>query len=653
MTRMRVQRGQQLTLTLDSWGRQGEGMAQFDGQNIFVLGGIPGERVVAEVVSVRRSYAAARVLEVLEPSPARVSPPCPYYGECTGCQWQHVDYREQLMVKRDKVVDALERVGGITGVEVAPVVPSPRQFGYRNHARFTIGPKGALGFVHKETRRFVRIDNCMLMHDGVNETLAGLQDRCAETTQLSIRAGMETRDVLVQPTLLNPDIPFASGQKTYLESVDGHKFRVASPSFFQVNVEQTAELSRLVRRVLDLSADDVLLDAYTGVGAFAVLLAPSVKKVIAVEESAAAMVDARENAHGLDNIELITGKVEDVLPDLEQAPTAAILDPPRSGCHPRTLQSLIDLGPDRVAYVSCDPETLARDLKLLCDSTYALESVTPVDMFPQTHHVECVALLRRNNQDREASPMQVCRPESGGLDPSPERIVLASASPRRRELLAGMGLDFDVIPANVPEDPLPGENPADLVKRLSSAKAEVVASAIDDGIVIGADSMVVHRDEALGKPVDAGDARRMLRRLRGTRHQVFTGITVVDAASGKKLTECLASDITLRTFSEEEMEESIASGTPMDKAGAYAVQDQVFRPAESWEGCYTNIVGLPLCRLLEMAAKLGHPLPNAKSEDVPPGCGPDCPFLLRTSPHHYGPTGTAVEAPALGGDAAK
>ena len=299
MTRIRVQKGQQLTLSLGSWGRQGEAMAQFDGQNIFVLGGIPGERVIAEVVSVRRRYAAARVLEVLDPSPARVSPPCPYYGECTGCQWQHVDYDQQLAVKREKVVDALERVGGITSVEVAPVLPSPRQFRYRNHARFTIGPEGALGFVHKETRRFVRIDNCMLMHDGVNETLAGLQDRCSETTQLSIRAGMETGDVLVQPALLNSDIPFATGQKTYLESVDGHKFRVASPSFFQVNVEQTAELSRLVRDVLDLSSDDVLLDAYTGVGAFAVLLAPSVKKVIAVEESAAAMVDAGENARGV------------------------------------------------------------------------------------------------------------------------------------------------------------------------------------------------------------------------------------------------------------------------------------------------------------------------------------------------------------------
>ena len=616
MTRVKVFKGQRLTLTPESWGRLGEALARVDGQDVFVLGGIPGEKVAVEVVSVRRKYAAARVVEVLEASPARVEPPCPYYGDCTGCQWQHLDYREQLAAKRGKVVDALARVGGLSGVEVGEVAPSPRRFGYRNHARFTIRQGGALGFVHKETRRFVRVDRCLLMHDGVNDVLAGLQDRCAETTQLSIRAGMETGSVLVQPALLHPDIPFPTGQKTYEEAVAGRRFRVASPSFFQVNVEQAAQLAELTRGLLGLTPDDVLLDAYTGVGTFAVLLAPYVGKVIAVEESAAAMVDARENARGLDNVEMAVGKVEDVLPVLEHKPTAAILDPPRAGCHPRTLHSLMELGPDRVAYVSCDPETLARDLKLLCERAYSLESVSPLDMFPQTHHVECVALLRRRGDDRP--------------------IVLASASPRRRELLAGMGLDFLTMPANVAEDPLPGESPGALVERLSRDKAAAIASGLDAGIVIGADSMVVHRGEALGKPRDADDARRMLRRLRGTRHQVFTGVTVIDAASGRALTDSMASDIALRRFSDAEMEASIASGTPMDKAGAYAVQDTEFHPAESWEGCYTNIVGLPLCRLLEMLEEMGAPLAVADSPDVPQGCGDG------------GETGRSIRCPFLG-----
>jgi 23S rRNA (uracil1939-C5)-methyltransferase len=605
----------------------GEALAEFEGQSIFVLGGIPGEKVVAEVVSVRRKYAAARVVEVVEPSAARVPPPCPYYGDCTGCQWQHLSYREQLEVKREHVKDALKRVGGLSGVEVAPVAPSPREFGYRNHARFTIGPGGALGFVHKETRRFVRIDRCMLMHDGVNETLAGLQDKCSETTQLSVRAGMETGDMLIQPALRNPDITFPTGQKTYRESVAGHEFRVASPSFFQVNIEQTARLAGMVRDILDLTQEDVLLDAYTGVGTFAVLLSPFVKRVIAVEESAAAMVDARENAKGLDNIELVTGKTEDVLPGLRETLTAAILDPPRAGCHPRTLESLVDLGPSRIAYVSCDPGSLARDLKLLCETAYSVESVTPLDMFPQTHHIECVAFLRRKRQEREivlASFLRRKRQE--------REIVLASASPRRRELLFGMGLEFQVSPANVLEEPLPGESPGALVRRLSRIKAEVVASGVDRGFVIGADSMVVHEGEAMGKPVDREDARGMLRQLRGTRHEVFTGITVIEAESGRSLTDSMASDITLRDFSDQEMEQSIASGTPMDKAGAYAVQDREFQPAESWEGCYTNIVGLPLCRLIEMLAELGWKMTGLKSDDVPPECGPHCPFQGERTP---------------------
>ena len=324
------------------------------------------------------------------------------------------------------------------------------------------------------------------------------------------------------------------------------------------------------------------------------------------------MADARENPAGLDNIELVLGKTEEVLPELEEKPAAAILDPPRAGCHPQTLRSLIELAPAKIAYVSCDAETLARDLKLLCESSYSLEQVIPLDMFPQTHHVECVAVLSRKTQ---------CN-----------RVVLASASPRRRQLLAGLGLEFQVVPADVPEDPIPGETATELVRRLSLAKAAAVATRLDRGYIIGADSMVVHSGEPLGKPTDVDDARRMLRALRGTRHQVVTGITVLDATTGRSLTESVASQIVLRDFSDAELEASIASGTPMDKAGAYAVQDQEFRPALSWEGCYTNIVGLPLCRLVEMLGDLGCQLPPPRSTDIPLGCGPECPFLQEKTP---------------------
>ena len=609
-----TQQGDRVTLLLTSWGRLGEAMAEFDGRNVFVAGGIPGERVVAEVVKVHRKYVSAKVVEVLEASPDRVEPPCPYYGVCTGCQWQHLSYDAQLKTKREKVTDALRRVGGLEDPPVSEVIPSPDQYGYRNHARFTINREGALGFVNRETRQFLRIEKCLLMHDGVNTLLEGLQDRCGETTQLSIRAGKYSGDYLIQPYLVHPDIKIPTGQKRYTESVDGRNFDVSSPSFFQVNVDQAAAAANLVRDRLHLTPDDVLLDAYTGVGTFAILLAPSVKQVIAVEESSAAVADAKQNAGELQNLDFILGRTEDVLRNLPVKPDVVVLDPPRSGCQPRALESLIELAPSRVAYISCDAETLGRDLKILCQGGYRLDEVAPLDMFPQTHHVECVAFLSWDESSRES-----------GSDSTPASLTLASASPRRRELMDTLGLEFTVTPADLTEEPIPGESPQDMVRRLSQEKAQAVAATMNTGLVIGADSTVVFEGQAVGKPVDDDDARRMLRQLSGTTHHVATGLTVIDAASGRTLSDAMTSQITLRELSEQEIEASIASGVPRDKAGAYAVQDTELRPAADWEGCYNNIVGLPICRLLEMLRELGYRFPEGWSVPSAIACGEDCP----------------------------
>ncbi len=385
--------GQRITVALDSWGRLGEAMAQHQGCDVFVFGGIPGETVVAEIVRVHRRHASAQTVEVLNPSPDGVAPPCSYFGDCTGCQWQHLAYEAQLAAKRDLVVDALARVGSLQNVVVSETLPSPDQYGYRNHARFTVRAGGSLGFVNRETRRFVRIDHCMLMHSGINKILTTLQDKAGETTQLSIRAGKDTGDALIQPLLFHPELDLTTGQKHYSDSVDGRRFKVSSPSFFQVNIGQASQLLQVVKEGLALTGSEVLVDAYTGVGALAVLLAPYVKKVLAVEESSAAVADARENAAGLDNVEFLLGKTEDVLSRLTESPDAVVLDPPRAGCQPVALESLIRLAPKRVVYVSCDPETLARDLKVLCHQAYSLVKVVPLDMFPQTHHVECAAFL--------------------------------------------------------------------------------------------------------------------------------------------------------------------------------------------------------------------------------------------------------------------
>ena len=606
-----TQQGDRVTLTLTSWGRLGEAMADFDGYNVFVAGGIPGERVVAEVVKVHRKYVSAKVVDVLEASPDRVEPPCPYYGECTGCQWQHLSYDAQLKTKHEKVTDALQRVGELADPPVSEVRPSPDQLGYRNHARFTINRDGALGFINRETRQFVRIDKCLLMHQGVNDLLEELQDHCGETTQLSIRAGKYSGDFLIQPYLVHPEIGILTGQKRYTESVAGQDFLVSSPSFFQVNVEQAAAAD-VVRDRLHLTAADVLLDAYTGVGTFAILLAPSVKRVIAVEESSAAVADAKQNAGDLQNLEFVLGRTEDVLRNLPVKPDVVVLDPPRSGCQPRALESLIEMAPSRVAYVSCDAETLGRDLKILCQGGYRLDEVAPLDMFPQTHHVECVAVLSRGESSSQ---------------PAPASLTLASASPRRRELMNLLGLEFTITPADLDEDSLPGESPVEMVERLSRQKALTVAAGMESGLVIGADSTVVFEVQAVGKPVDDDDARRMLRMLSGTTHHVSTGITVVDAASGQILSDAMTSQISLRYLTDQEIDASIASGVPRDKAGAYAVQDTDLRPAADWEGCYNNIVGLPICRLLEMLQELGYQLPDGWTVPDAVACGDDCPTV--------------------------
>ena len=619
--RSKLRAGDRVDVTLKSWGRLGEAMARHNEEPVFVLGGIPGERVTAEVVRVHRKYASATVVEVLEPSPDRVDPPCQYFGECTGCQWQHLDYNAQLAVKREKVVDALSRVGGLflDGQEapVTETLPSPNRYGYRNHARFTVSKQGELGFVNRESRKFIRIDECMLMRPGINHLLGELQDRCAETTQLSVRAGGETAEdpgsYLVQPRLFNPGIEVETGQKRYLESIGEDRFFVSSPSFFQVNVEQAAVAADVVREGLELSQEDILVDAYAGVGTFAVLLSSSVRKVLAIEESSAAVADGRENAAGIPNVEFLLGRTEGVLSELPERPDAVVLDPPRSGCQPQALASLLELAPVRVAYVSCDAETLARDLKILTSGGYKLDRVVPIDMFPQTHHVECVALLRWS------------------VPLAADRLVLASASPRRRELLDALELPFEVQPADVPEDPVPGETAQEMVERLSRDKALKVAAALDAGFVIGGDSTVVHQGESLGKPVDDDEARDMLRRLRGTTHRVSTGLTVVNASNGQAKTVSMTSQITLRDLSDEEIEASIASGMPRDKAGAYAVQDRELQPASGWEGCYHNIVGLPTCLLLQLLDELGYRWHEGWRLPESARCGPGCPMESFTS----------------------
>ena len=593
MTATSIERGQLVRLELEGMGRLGEALAYLGDKPVFVFGGIPGEEVDVEIIRERRHYIAAEVVEVIRPSPHRQQPPCRYFGECTGCQWQHVAYSHQLELKRQAVEDALQRVGGLSDVPVSPTLPSPREFGYRNHARFTVSREGGrLGYIHRERRRFVDIERCMLMNDYINDVLCRLDGHCAETTQVAVRSGASTGSTLIQPTLKSEDVPLETGQKTYVDSVMDVSFRVASPSFFQVNTEQLENIVGLVKESLRLTGSEVLIDAYAGVGTFAGLLAPYASKVIAIEESAASIEDAQYNLRRFDNIEIRKGKTEEVLLEMSEPVDAMIIDPPRAGCQATALESIVRLAPQRLIYVSCDPATLARDLRIL-SGPFRIESVQPVDMFPQTYHVECLAALT--------------------LKPG-HPITLASASPRRRQILRKHGVPFNLLPSESEEPPVEG-SPEEYVQRAALHKARSAAEGVQRGLVLAADTVVVDGDRVLRKPQTEAEAMEMLRGLCGGAHRVVTGVAVLDAGAGESRVAYRASKVTMRNYGDDEARAWVESGKAMDKAGAYAIQDEAFAPAASVEGCYLNVMGLPMCLSTDLLQEMGAEL------DPPPDMG--------------------------------
>ena len=387
-------------LRLLSMGAFGDTVADFEDGLIQVFGGIIGEVVKARIYRYKRrgkNKINAMVSEIIEASPHRVENPCPYFGPCSGCQWQHVSYEYQLELKRDIVRYFFADYVSLSNVHVSKTNPAPESFNYRNHARFTVRFGGQLGFSNRITRRFVRVDDCMLMDPKINGFLSQLQDNASETTNLSIRVGTNTGDYLIQPELSGPDIDFKTGQKWYKENMLNREFRVASPSFFQVNTKQAEFMINLVGDKLRLNGNEILVDAYAGVGVFASLLSNRVRKVIAVEESQAAVKDALFGLNDLDNVHYIQGKTEEILQELKEEIDVIILDPPRTGCHPQAIVSVMSAKPNKIAYVSCDPPSLARDLNMLVQGGYQIDSVDPIDMFPQTYHTECVVILSSNN----------------------------------------------------------------------------------------------------------------------------------------------------------------------------------------------------------------------------------------------------------------
>jgi 23S rRNA (uracil1939-C5)-methyltransferase len=404
----------ELQLTTITHG--GAALGRHEGRAIFVPYALPGETARVEITEDKGRYAHARPVEVLMPSPDRVEPPCPYFGidGCGGCQWEHADYRAQLRFKSEIVADQLMRIGKIADPIVRSIIPDPSGWAYRNHAQFHPAG-GGLGFQAAASNRTIAIDECLILHPLLADLYANLDLELDGLKRLSLRAGTQTGDRMLifemnddLPPSLESDLPVSCvlllsdgvhanliGSNYITEIVAGRPYRISAPSFFQVNTPQAGQLARLVTGYLDLQGSETVLDAYCGVGLFTPHLAERAGLVVGVELAPAAVDDLLENTAEFDNVDVVEGPVEAVLPDLDISIDAAVVDPPRAGLDRFALDALIEHGPARLVYVSCDPATLARDAKRLTAAGYRLVEVQPVDVFPQTYHVESVALFTR------------------------------------------------------------------------------------------------------------------------------------------------------------------------------------------------------------------------------------------------------------------
>ncbi|MDH3261049.1 MAG: class I SAM-dependent RNA methyltransferase [Acidimicrobiia bacterium] len=383
----------------------GEAVGRHHGKTVFVGGAIPGERVRASIVREKAAWARADLEEVLASAPTRVAPPCPHFLECGGCQWQYMAYIEQLKWKSSIVAGQLRHLGGASDPEIAPIVAPSAPFGYRNRMTFHV-EDGRPGLYRLRSKQQIPISACLLLVPG----LADLYQRLGPlpgVKEVTLRMGVTTGERAVLIRGRTPELATGWGASVIRltgrrfepligpprvhEEVAGVHFRITGPAFFQVNTEGAGALAKLVDNALQPSGSDTMLDAYAGVGLFAATVGKSAGRVVAVESSGIALADLRHNLSeaGVSNHEVVRGRFEEVAG--EGSWDLAVCDPPRSGLGERGVTALVAGKPRRIAYVSCDPASLARDTRLFDAAGYRLVKATPVDLFPETFHVETVA----------------------------------------------------------------------------------------------------------------------------------------------------------------------------------------------------------------------------------------------------------------------
>lgn len=444
-----------VTVKIEDMSENGEGIGKLNGYALFIKDTVIGDEAQVRLTKLKKNYGYARLLQVIIPSPMRVAPRCPVAAPCGGCQLQAMSYEGQLKFKEKKVRSLMERIGKLENPPILPVIGMEEPWHYRNKAQFPVSQdengRIRMGFYAGRTHSIVETDHCFL-GDPMNEkVLAGLKEYMEEAKvtaydelvhrglvrHILIRKGFFTGQVMVCLVINGKSLPKRELFVDKMKKIEGMtsisyninqektnvilgnqvinlygpgyitdrigklEYQIAPQSFFQVNPVQTKKLYDTALDFAGLTGEETVWDLYCGTGTISLFLAERAKKVYGVEIVEAAVADARSNArrNGIDNAEFFVGKAEEILPEkyrTEQIKADVIVvDPPRKGCDPQLLDTIVKMEPKRVVYVSCDPATLARDLKYMTEKGYAVEKIQPVDMFPQTENVETVCALSR------------------------------------------------------------------------------------------------------------------------------------------------------------------------------------------------------------------------------------------------------------------
>ena len=461
---MKIRKGAIAELVIEKMAYGGQGVARLNGLVLFVRAAIPGDRVVAQVIKKKKDYAMARMTELLEPSPDRIRAPCPYSGFCGGCQWQHVTYERQLDYKKDHIKEALARIGALPHVPVYDVIPSEKQFAYRNKMEFSFSDRRwflpdemdrremlggfALGLhVPGTYYKVIDVEACLLQQEKGNHILRevkasvkhggvpvyGLKSHQGFWRFLTLRYSTYFDEWMVnlvtsedKPAGLKPTVEILSDRfdniKTIVNNIHGGRasvavgesekvlsgdgtiqdrigpftFQVSANSFFQTNSLGAEALYNKVKEFAELKGSDVVLDLYSGTGTIPIFLSNHAEKIVGMEITQSAITDAERNcrANGVHNCRFILGDIRENLTSLKLRPDVLIIDPPRAGMHKDVLSGVMELGAKKIVYLSCNPTTLARDMKTMSQD-YMVAGIQPVDMFPHTFHIESVAKLVR------------------------------------------------------------------------------------------------------------------------------------------------------------------------------------------------------------------------------------------------------------------